>query len=90
MRIEQCLSSYGYVYGEHYSDDDIAIVKYVAALISYRAAQLVAINTAVLINRLDEQNVTIAIDGSVYKLHPRLGGWLERLIAKRVTNGKQV
>lgn len=65
-------------------------MKHVSELISYRAAQLVSINTAVLINRLEEQHITIAIDGSVYKLHPRLGGWLERIIAKYVTNGKKV
>nr|AHN49716.1 hexokinase-1 [Delia antiqua] len=62
-----------------YSNDDLKIVRYVCGLISKRAAQLVAINTSVLLNRMGEEegdNITVAIDGSVYKHHPRLRKWI--------------
>lgn len=71
--------------------DDLAVLKHVAALIGFRAAKLVAINTAQLLKRISKDNnnqsktsesVTIAIDGSVYKHHPRLKAWLEVLITK--------
>lgn len=69
--------------------DDVKIVKYVAAIVGLRAAQLVAINTAQLLNRIGDDDevvagdgITIAIDGSVYKHHPRLKSWLEGLIAQ--------
>lgn len=70
--------------------DDLAVVQHVAALVGYRAAKLVSINTAQLLKRIGNDNkqsktnevVTIAIDGSVYKHHPRLKAWLEVLIQK--------
>lgn len=65
-----------------FTDDDIQIVQYVAALVSQRAALLVSITTAVLLHRIPCKDVTIAIDGSVYKKHPRMHGWLLRLIEK--------
>lgn len=69
---------------------DLAVVQQVAALVGYRAAKLVAINTAQLLKRIGKDNkqpknnesVTVAIDGSVYKHHPRLKAWLEVLIMK--------
>lgn len=62
------------------SDQDIAVVQYVSAIVSHRAALLVAITTSVLLNRMPYNDVTIAIDGSVYKNHPRMNAWLNRLI----------
>lgn len=72
-----------------YTADDIEIVKHVATLIGYRAAQLISINTALLLKKIDESNVTIAIDGSVYKFHPRIKAWLEHLIPQ-LAPGKKV
>lgn len=75
--------------------DDLAIVKHVAALVGLRAAKLVAINTAQLLKRLNRDDsvdkcdvITVAIDGSVYKHHPRLKAWLEVLIAKWAPGNK--
>ncbi|XP_055922474.1 hexokinase-1-like [Eupeodes corollae] len=59
-----------------YNDDDIQIIRYVCGLISKRAAQLLAINTSILLNRMEEKEITVAIDGSVYKHHPRLRHWI--------------
>lgn len=63
----------------------MTIIQHVSALISYRAAKLVAINTSILLNRMDENDITVAVDGSLYKHHPRLKGWLEEIIGERVS-----
>uniref|UniRef100_A0A1I8QEZ0 Phosphotransferase n=1 Tax=Stomoxys calcitrans TaxID=35570 RepID=A0A1I8QEZ0_STOCA len=63
----------------HYDTDDLKIIRHVCGLISKRAAQLVALNTSVLLNGMapeEGQNITIAIDGSVYKHHTRLRQWI--------------
>lgn len=72
------------------SHEDILIVQYVAAIVSQRAALLVAIPTAVLLRRMSRKDVTIAIDGSVYKHHPRMDGWLNRIIRTLVSDDKIV
>lgn len=72
------------------NDDDLQIVQYVTALISQRAALLVSITTSVLLRRINEDDITVAIDGSVYKNHPRMHGWLTRLIERFIPNNKTV
>lgn len=76
------LSNYGYTFEQDYNVDDIRVIQYVSTLISLRAAQLVSITTACVLDRMDDENITVAIDGSVYKHHPRLKGWIERTIQK--------
>ncbi|XP_055865041.1 hexokinase-1-like isoform X2 [Biomphalaria glabrata] len=56
---------------ESYTTEDCKIVKYVCTLISARAAFLAAAGLATLINRLNKQDMTIAVDGSLYRFHPR-------------------
>lgn len=75
---------------QHFTDRDISIVQYVSAIISHRAALFVSITTACILNRVSSKDVTIAIDGSVYKKHPRMDGWLNRLIGKFVKPEKLV
>lgn len=75
---EQILLNLGYIRGTDFDDDDMAILRYVCGLISERAAKLLAINTSILLNRMDEKDITIAIDGSVYKHHPRLRDWIQK------------
>uniref|UniRef100_T1J8Y0 Phosphotransferase n=1 Tax=Strigamia maritima TaxID=126957 RepID=T1J8Y0_STRMM len=53
------------------SDDDIAIIRYVCAVITIRACRLLAINWANLIKRINRPDVTVAVDGSVYIKHPK-------------------
>lgn len=36
---------------------------------------------ATLLDRIDKEQVTIAVDGSLYKHHPRLEGWMQRYIS---------
>lgn len=62
-------------------EDDIRIVQYVCEVASNRAALLVSICLASLLDRIDKEQVTIAVDGSLYKHHPRLEGWMKQYIS---------
>ncbi|CAG5133645.1 unnamed protein product [Candidula unifasciata] len=55
----------------NYTTEDCKIVKYVCTLVSARAAFLAAAGLATLINRLNKKDMTIAVDGSLYRFHPR-------------------
>lgn len=74
------LDKFNYKFDVDYDDDDIKVIQYATALVSFRAALLVSICTAVLLNRMNEKEITIAVDGSVYKHHPRLKTWMKQLI----------
>ncbi|KAL8618135.1 hypothetical protein ACOMHN_034362 [Nucella lapillus] len=56
---------------ENYTTDDCKVVKYVCTLISARAAFLAAAGLATLINKMNKPEITIAVDGSLYRFHPR-------------------
>lgn len=53
------------------SDEDCEIVRYCCELVSRRSARLVGSALASLILRIGEQEITIGVDGSVYRFHPR-------------------
>lgn len=72
------------------TEHDIEVIQYVSAMISQRAAILVSITTSVILNRISYKDATIAIDGSVYKNHPRMDAWLTRLINCLNTTNKTV
>lgn len=72
------------------TDYDISICQHVAAVVSHRAALLVSIVTSVIMARLTCPDVTVAIDGSVYKNHPRMDAWMNRTISKLNTTKKIV
>jgi hexokinase len=80
---------FNYKLNVDYDDDDIKVIQYATALVSYRAALLVSICSAVLLNRMSEKEITIAVDGSVYKHHPRLKKWMKQLI-KELAPEKEV
>ncbi|XP_011261297.1 hexokinase-2 [Camponotus floridanus] len=69
-------------------EDDINIVQYVCEVASNRAALLVSICLASLLDRIDKEQVTIAVDGSLYKHHPRLENWIKQYISL-LTPGRQ-
>lgn len=75
---------------QNINDHDIEVIQYVSAMISQRAAVLVSITTSDIVKRIYEKDLSIAIDGSVYKKHPRMDGWLNRLIECFNTSGKTV
>ncbi|XP_055307753.1 hexokinase type 2-like [Sitodiplosis mosellana] len=53
------------------TDEDCQNVRYICERVSTRAAHLVSAGIAALINRIDEKSVMVAVDGSVYRFHPK-------------------
>ncbi|KAL4712556.1 hypothetical protein ACJJTC_007572 [Scirpophaga incertulas] len=65
---------------------DAIVAQHVARLISTRAAQLVAVCVATLLRRIARPHVSVAVDGSVYKRHPRIRHLMPRYIARLAPN----
>uniref|UniRef100_A0A183BRT7 hexokinase n=1 Tax=Globodera pallida TaxID=36090 RepID=A0A183BRT7_GLOPA len=66
-RIEEKLQEIGI---SNSSPSDCANIAYVCSLVSARAAHFCACGIAALLNRMQRPNVTIGVDGSVYRFHP--------------------
>ncbi|CAH1787487.1 unnamed protein product [Owenia fusiformis] len=64
------------------SESDKDVIKYTCAVVSLRAAQIIGAATAVLLNHISKPEVTVAIDGSLYKYHPKLHDLLMGVISK--------
>ncbi|CAF2746550.1 unnamed protein product [Rotaria sp. Silwood2] len=69
--------------------DDCAIVQYVCRQVSKRAARLAAAGLAVLVNRIGKPHVTIGVDGSLYRHHPRFKHTMERCMETLVDKNFQ-
>ncbi|XP_058809472.1 hexokinase type 2 [Phymastichus coffea] len=52
------------------TDQDCENVRYVCSIVSRRAAHLASAGIACLLNKMGENNVTVGVDGSVYRFHP--------------------
>ncbi|XP_068240414.1 hexokinase-2-like [Palaemon carinicauda] len=65
-----------------FDDDDIRLAQYIAGILSYRACVLVSILTGLLILRMERPHCTVAIDGSLFRCHPRFKPLLEKLISE--------
>lgn len=52
------------------TDQDCENVRYVCSVVSRRAAHLASAGIATLLNKMEYDNVTVGIDGSVYRFHP--------------------
>ncbi|XP_035213132.1 hexokinase-1-like [Stegodyphus dumicola] len=61
--------------------NDADTVRYVCTAVSIRGALLVSICLASLLKRMDKDDVTIAIDGSLYKHHPKYDEYMRKFIA---------
>lgn len=53
------------------TEQDCSNVRYICECVSSRAAHLVSAGIAALINKMDEPSVTVGVDGSVYRFHPK-------------------
>ncbi|KAM3715854.1 Hexokinase-2 [Dirofilaria immitis] len=62
------------------SDSDCLHVAYVCEMISTRAAHLTAAGISCILSRMQKQFVTIGVDGSVYRFHPKFGKILDAKI----------
>jgi len=56
---------------------DCAVVKYICSTVTKRAAKLTAAGLAVILKRMNKPDVTIAVDGSLFRYHHRLQYILE-------------
>lgn len=74
----------------HATDQDCSNVRYVCECVSRRAAHLVSAGVATLINKMGQKNVTVGIDGSVYRFHPHFHDLMTEKIAQLVTPGIKV
>ncbi|VDO85495.1 unnamed protein product [Heligmosomoides polygyrus] len=63
---------------------DCANVAYVCSVVSARAAHMLAAGIATLINRMQRPLVTVGIDGSVYRFHPKFPQLLDDKIAELI------
>ncbi|KAK3581784.1 hypothetical protein CHS0354_027250 [Potamilus streckersoni] len=72
---------------QNYTSEDCKVVKYVCTLISARAAFLASAGLATLINRLNKPSITIAVDGSLYRFHPRFHNLMQLKIHELVRPG---
>ncbi|CAF0901658.1 unnamed protein product [Adineta ricciae] len=67
------------------SYDDCAIVQHICKIVSKRAARLAGAGLAVLINRINKPNVTVGVDGSLYRYHPRFKRNMEKCMQNLVS-----
>lgn len=65
-----------------YTDEDCRIVRMVCEHVSRRAAFLCAAGLAALLNKINRPDVTIAVDGSVYRFHPKVHDLLVEKISE--------
>ncbi len=72
------------------SNDDYAVIKYVCQLVTCRAAKLSAAALAVLLKRMNKDNVTIAVDGSLFRYHPYLQIELESVLSDLIDSSIKV
>lgn len=59
---------------------DALVAQHAAHVISNRAAQLVSVCISTLVRRMDRPHVGVAVDGSVFKHHPRISRLMEKYI----------
>lgn len=52
--------------------EDCSVVKCLCNAVTKRAAKLTAAGLAVILKRMNKSDVTIAVDGSLFRYHPRL------------------
>uniref|UniRef100_A0A034VXP5 Phosphotransferase n=1 Tax=Bactrocera dorsalis TaxID=27457 RepID=A0A034VXP5_BACDO len=69
------------------TDEDCANVRYVCECVSKRAAHLVSCGIATLINKMDEKQVTVGVDGSVYRFHPKFHTLMVEKITELIKPG---
>uniref|UniRef100_A0A7N6BQI6 Hexokinase-2 n=1 Tax=Anabas testudineus TaxID=64144 RepID=A0A7N6BQI6_ANATE len=66
--------------------DDSIIVKEVCGVVSHRAAQLCGAGMAAVVDKirenrgLDYLNITVGVDGTLYKLHPHFSGIMHQTV----------
>ncbi|CAB3258720.1 unnamed protein product [Arctia plantaginis] len=63
------------------SHTDALVAQHVAHVVSNRSAQLVSVCISTLLRRIDRPHVVVAVDGSVFKHHPRIASLMDKYIS---------
>lgn len=69
--------------------EDCANVRFICQSVSRRSAHLVSAGLAVLLNKMKEPSVVIAVDGSVYRCHPHYHSLLVNKTKELTSKGIQ-
>ena len=64
------------------SNDDCATLRYVCECVSRRAGFMVAAGCAALLKKMNHKDVTIAVDGSLFRYHPHFENIMKSRIAQ--------
>lgn len=65
---------------KNYDEQDLVDLRYIARVISTRSASFVSAAIATLLNKMGFSPVTVGIDGTVYRQHPRFKNIMEEKI----------
>ncbi|XP_041370914.1 hexokinase-1-like isoform X2 [Gigantopelta aegis] len=72
---------------DHFNEEDCRIAQYVCAAVSSRAAYLASAGIACLLNKMQRPDVTVAVDGSLYRFHPHFHDLMMEKIGQLVDKG---
>ncbi|XP_045518979.1 hexokinase-2-like isoform X1 [Pieris brassicae] len=67
--------------GSTISRADALVAQHVARVISNRAAQLVSVCISIILRRMERNHTSVAVDGSVFKRHPRIAKLMNKYIS---------
>ena len=67
---------------EDASNDDCSTLRYVCECVSRRAGFMVAAGCVALLKKMEIKDVTIAVDGSVFRYHPHFANIMQSRIAQ--------
>ncbi|XP_050431143.1 hexokinase type 2-like [Adelges cooleyi] len=82
----ECLKKFGI----EATDRDLEVIRNVAECVSKRSARMVAAGLVAILNRIDEPEITIGVDGSVYRHHPHYHNILVETINELLENKKKI
>lgn len=69
------------------SDEECKIIRHACECVSRRAAFLTGATIATVLNKMNEKESTVGVDGSVYRFHPHFHNLLVEQIGKMLTPG---
>jgi len=75
----QVLDEMGY---DDVSFEDCKAVNYICHLVGERAAYLASAGIAALLNRVAKEDITVAVDGSLYRFHPKFHDFMMKKISE--------
>jgi len=80
----QVLDELGY---EEVTTEDCYNVCYICHVVGQRAAYLASSGIATLLNRINKPNITVAVDGSLYRYHPKFHDYMMEKIKSLLKPG---